>query len=102
MKLNKNREIRVSDSVNFWCEVTGDPRPVVRWLHNGKFIDLMADRFFPQDHSGLKIRSARESDNGNYTCRAKNKYGEISYNYTLKVKGNSSSLRTLSISSGLT
>lgn len=60
--------------VTLRCEVFGAPKPKVKWTRNGK--DLTADRFEVQKRGNLKIRAAKFSDAGRYTCHARNEFGE--------------------------
>lgn len=81
--------VLVGQSVDFKCQVGGDPPPEVAWSRvNGKLAPGRADAG-PAGPSGstahLRIHKAEPSDAGVYVCSAKNAAGSASANATLSV-----------------
>ncbi|XP_036000449.1 fibroblast growth factor receptor 1-A-like [Fundulus heteroclitus] len=84
----KLQTVRVSRTVKFRCQASGNPTPSLKWYKNGKE--------FKRDHRarGFKLRhhvwtiimeSVVPSDSGNYTCLVENQYGSINHTYQLDV-----------------
>ncbi|XP_036000448.1 fibroblast growth factor receptor 2-like isoform X2 [Fundulus heteroclitus] len=84
----KLQTVRVSRTVRFRCQASGNPTPNLKWYKNGKE--------FKRDHrvGGFKFRkhmwtivmkSVVPSDSGNYTCLVENQYGSINHTYELDV-----------------
>ena len=72
-----------NESLTLGCNVTGFPRPTVRWEKNGQPLA----RF---DNEEYHIRSANEEvDPGVYTCIAENYLGIARHSFLLQVYGNS-------------
>lgn len=51
-----------------FCQVVGNPAPVVQWLRNSKIIRTNAK--YTQETNGLRISNVEWSDGGKYVCRA--------------------------------
>jgi hypothetical protein len=71
-------------SVTLTCRVFGAPRPLVRWIKNDQ--ELTGGRFQVLDNGDLEIRDVTFVDAGEYTCFARNKFGNDSADGTLIVK----------------
>ncbi|XP_058977900.1 neuroglian isoform X2 [Musca domestica] len=71
-------------NVTMRCRVFGAPKPQVKWLHNGR--ELTGGRFTVLPSGDLHIQQVIHDDFGQYTCHAKNKFGEKSANGSLAVK----------------
>nr|BBD75251.1 fibroblast growth factor receptor-a [Parasteatoda tepidariorum] len=80
-------EVPFGQKVKFRCPVTGNPRPTVEYLFlNGNDsikVNTSENRKFSKN--SLTVENVSFSDEGIYSCRAFNIYGEISKNFTLKV-----------------
>lgn len=74
-----------SQNVNMTCKVLGAPKPNIKWMLNGK--ELTGGRYQIQSNGDLLINTVQFDDKGNYTCYAENKFGNISVNAKLDVKG---------------
>ena len=65
------------DSAKFVCKISGQPRPEVTWLFNGK--PLKESNKFKvieeEETYTLKISKTKKDMSGKYTVRAKNKRG---------------------------
>ena len=81
--------IEEGDSVEMQIFVTGTPPPDVVWYKDDQPITIYPHRRFharrENDICSLEIKDARCSDQGNYTCRAKNTAGEVRKSCNLTV-----------------
>lgn len=75
----------VSETALLQCKMSAYPEPKFEWFYNGKTLDSeISDRYQTNSteleddiHLGtLAIRNTRESDYGDYTCRASNSAGD--------------------------
>lgn len=78
------------DSVEMQIFVTGTPPPEVVWYKDEQPITIYPHRRFhatrENEICSLEIKDARCSDQGKYTCRAKNTAGEVRKSCNLTVK----------------
>uniref|UniRef100_A0A8B9BNN6 Hemicentin 1 n=1 Tax=Anser brachyrhynchus TaxID=132585 RepID=A0A8B9BNN6_9AVES len=72
----ENLTVVVNNFISLTCEVTGFPPPDLSWLKNGKPINLNANTFIVPGARTLQIPRAKLSDDGEYTCVARNQAGE--------------------------
>ena len=76
------------------CEVLSKTFAKIIWFHNGKPISEQKKSHVKVDREScnqtLKIRFARTSDGGNYTCQVANANGNVNKTCFLDVKGKSS------------
>lgn len=66
------------ENVEFKCEASGVPEPVIKWIHNGKPIDESPNN--PRRRVGtnsIYISGLKSSDTGNYGCNATNSIGYV-------------------------
>ena len=76
------------------CDATGKPAPDIVWIKNGAPLRNMPKDFISgKDPSGvfittstLTLSPAKRTDNGNYGCQAKNKYGNVIKTVRLELK----------------
>lgn len=84
-----DKTIEEGDSVEMQIFVTGTPPPEVVWYKDDQPITIYPHRRFHavryNDVCSLEIKDARCSDQGNYTCRAKNTAGEVTKSCKLTV-----------------
>ncbi|CAA98064.2 Twitchin [Caenorhabditis elegans] len=83
-------ETEVGGSAEFSAAVSGQPEPLIEWLHNGERISESDSRFRASYVAGkatLRISDAKKSDEGQYLCRASNSAGQEQTRATLTVKG---------------
>ena len=72
-----------NESLTLSCNVTGFPRPIVRWEKDGQPLAKF-------DNEEYQIQSANEEvDPGVYTCIAENYLGITRHSFFLQVHGNS-------------
>lgn len=86
-KVLENAEIPDGSPVRFDVHVTGKPTPVVEWLKGIKVLKP-GPRFETQSSGNCHtfvITNCRDDDSGNYTCKAKNKFGTATCDATLVV-----------------
>lgn len=74
----------VSSMVTLRCRVFGAPNPKIKWLRENQ--DLKGDRFQVQENGDLEITDVRPQDEGEYSCYASNKFGDIQASGRLEVK----------------
>uniref|UniRef100_A0A669QE89 Hemicentin 1 n=1 Tax=Phasianus colchicus TaxID=9054 RepID=A0A669QE89_PHACC len=72
----ENLTVVVNNFISVTCEVTGFPPPDLSWLKNGKPISLNTNTFIVPGARTLQIPQAKLSDDGEYTCIARNQAGE--------------------------
>lgn len=75
---------RRQSNIKLKCPVVGHPRPTVMWFHNG---EQLTDTEARKGRITLIINDLKPEDSGNYTCLAKNSYGEVAYSFILEVIG---------------
>ncbi|XP_046779309.1 hemicentin-1 isoform X23 [Gallus gallus] len=72
----ENLTVVVNNLISLTCEVTGFPPPDLSWLKNGKPVSLNTNTFIVPGARTLQIPQAKLSDDGEYTCIARNHAGE--------------------------
>lgn len=76
-------ETVITANVLIKCKVFGAPKPEIKWMRNG--ISLTGGRYeiLPD---GLRINDVTGNDQGEYECKAKNRFGEDQAKGRLEVK----------------
>uniref|UniRef100_A0A915PYM6 Ig-like domain-containing protein n=1 Tax=Setaria digitata TaxID=48799 RepID=A0A915PYM6_9BILA len=63
------------------CNITGNPKPTITWLKNGKIVDLINSKGITAIFKGslalIKISAVIPKDSGEYTIIAENYYGKV-------------------------
>ncbi|XP_015725366.1 hemicentin-1 isoform X1 [Coturnix japonica] len=72
----ENLTVVVNNLVSLTCEATGIPPPDLSWLKNGKSVSFNTNTFIVPGARTLQIPQAKLSDDGEYTCIARNQAGE--------------------------
>lgn len=67
------------------CRVFGAPKPEVKWVRAGR--ELTGGRYTVLDNGDLEIQDVQFNDEGEYTCYASNKFGNVEASGSLRVKG---------------
>ncbi|XP_077596393.1 neural cell adhesion molecule 1a isoform X6 [Stigmatopora nigra] len=67
------------------CDADGFPEPAVTWVHNNIILESGDKYTLNEDGSELVIKGVVKVDEGDYTCLAKNKAGEMSQEISLNV-----------------
>ncbi|MEQ2177986.1 Roundabout 3, partial [Goodea atripinnis] len=80
-----NQVVLADDTVEFYCEVHGDPTPTVRWRREEG--ELPRGRFEIRSDNSLRLSQVRAEDEGTYTCVSENSVGKAEASGTLQVHG---------------
>ncbi|XP_077962606.1 roundabout homolog 3 isoform X3 [Gasterosteus aculeatus] len=78
-----NQVVLADDTVDFFCEVHGDPIPTVRWRREEG--ELARGRFEIRSDNSLRLTQVRGEDEGTYTCVSENSVGKAESSGTLQV-----------------
>ncbi|XP_072834939.2 roundabout homolog 3 isoform X2 [Pogona vitticeps] len=78
-----NQVVLAEDTVNFYCEVQGDPVPTSRWRKEEG--ELPQGRSEVQNDNSLRISRVSAEDEGTYTCVAENSVGKSEASGSLSV-----------------
>ncbi|KAM4547026.1 roundabout homolog 3 isoform 2-T2 [Fundulus diaphanus] len=78
-----NQVVLADDTVEFFCEVHGDPPPTVRWRREEG--ELPRARFEIRSDNSLRLSQVRAEDEGTYTCVSENSVGKAEASGTLQV-----------------
>lgn len=76
------------ETVEFKCNASGVPNPVIKWIHNGRPIAEAP----PNDRrivgsNNIIIRNLNKNDTGNYGCNATNSIGYVYKDVYVNVLG---------------
>ena len=82
--------IPIGENQLFECVFDGQPSPQVRWFINGVPLNASDRILFDDDSTELTLMSAEAADGGLYMCKATNRAGSLTYNFTLLVGGKTS------------
>ncbi|XP_056450813.1 roundabout homolog 3 [Gadus chalcogrammus] len=80
-----NQVVLADDTVDFSCEVYGDPTPTVRWRREEG--ELPRGRFEIRGDNSLRLSQVRAEDEGTYTCVSENAVGKAEVSGILQVHG---------------
>uniref|UniRef100_A0A4W6F3R5 Roundabout guidance receptor 2 n=1 Tax=Lates calcarifer TaxID=8187 RepID=A0A4W6F3R5_LATCA len=78
-----NQVVLVDESVEFRCQVHGDPPPTLRWKRED--VDIPRGRYDKEDFL-LRIKKASISDQGTFTCLAENRVGKVEASAYLTIR----------------
>ncbi|XP_077397003.1 roundabout homolog 2 [Festucalex cinctus] len=78
-----NQVVMEDDTVDFLCEVHGDPPPTVRWRREDG--ELPRGRFEIRNGNSLRLFRVKEQDEGTYTCTSENSVGKTEASAMLQV-----------------
>eukprot|EP00064_Thunnus_orientalis_P001311 superscaffoldBa00000089_g1314 len=78
-----NQVVLADDTVDFFCEVHGDPTPTIRW--RAEEGELPRGRFEIRSDNSLRLTQVRAEDEGTYTCVSENSVGKAEASGTLQV-----------------
>uniref|UniRef100_A0A3Q2VHW0 Roundabout, axon guidance receptor, homolog 2 (Drosophila) n=1 Tax=Haplochromis burtoni TaxID=8153 RepID=A0A3Q2VHW0_HAPBU len=82
-----NQVVLVDESVEFRCQVHGDPPPVLRWKKED--VDITRGRYdirYEKDDFLLRIKKASVIDQGTFTCLAENRVGKAEASAYLTIR----------------
>uniref|UniRef100_A0A673A9S9 Roundabout, axon guidance receptor, homolog 3 (Drosophila) n=1 Tax=Sphaeramia orbicularis TaxID=375764 RepID=A0A673A9S9_9TELE len=78
-----NQVVLADDTVDFFCEVHGDPTPTIRWRREEG--ELPRGRFEIRSDNSLRLTQVRAEDEGTYTCVSENSVGKAEASGSLQV-----------------
>nr|XP_057935820.1 roundabout homolog 2 isoform X2 [Doryrhamphus excisus] len=78
-----NQVVMEDETVDFLCEVHGDPPPTVRWRREDG--ELPRGRFEIRNGNSLRLFRVKEQDEGAYTCTSENSVGKTEASAMLQV-----------------
>uniref|UniRef100_A0A8C6KNJ0 Roundabout homolog 2-like n=1 Tax=Nothobranchius furzeri TaxID=105023 RepID=A0A8C6KNJ0_NOTFU len=78
-----NQVVMEEETVDFLCEVHGDPAPTVRWRRDEG--ELPRGRFEIRNGNNLRLFRVKEQDEGTYTCTSENSVGKTEASAMLQV-----------------
>ncbi|XP_034723185.1 roundabout homolog 2 isoform X2 [Etheostoma cragini] len=78
-----NQVVMEEETVDFLCEVHGDPPPTVRWRREEG--ELPRGRFEIRNGNSLHLFRVKEQDEGTYTCTSENSVGKTEASAMLQV-----------------
>uniref|UniRef100_A0A3Q3WTC1 Roundabout, axon guidance receptor, homolog 3 (Drosophila) n=1 Tax=Mola mola TaxID=94237 RepID=A0A3Q3WTC1_MOLML len=78
-----NQVVMEEETVDFLCEVHGDPAPTVRWRREEG--ELPRGRFEIHNGNSLRLFRVKELDEGTYTCTSENSVGKTEASAMLQV-----------------
>ncbi|XP_049431647.1 roundabout homolog 2 isoform X7 [Epinephelus fuscoguttatus] len=82
-----NQVVLEEETVEFRCQVQGDPQPNVRWRKDD--IDVPRGRYeikYDKDDYVLRVKKASINDEGTFTCVAENRVGKLEASASLTVR----------------
>ncbi|XP_035767334.1 roundabout homolog 2-like [Neolamprologus brichardi] len=82
-----NQVVLVDESVEFRCQVHGDPPPALRWKKED--VDITRGRYdirYEKDDFLLRIKKASMIDQGTFTCLAENRVGKAEASAYLTIR----------------
>uniref|UniRef100_A0A8C6WW74 Ig-like domain-containing protein n=1 Tax=Neogobius melanostomus TaxID=47308 RepID=A0A8C6WW74_9GOBI len=82
-----NQVVLVDESVEFRCQVHGDPPPTLRWKKDD--VDIPRGRYdikYEKEDFVLRIKKASVSDQGTFTCQAENRVGKAEASAYLTIR----------------
>uniref|UniRef100_A0A8D3CUC0 Roundabout, axon guidance receptor, homolog 2 (Drosophila) n=1 Tax=Scophthalmus maximus TaxID=52904 RepID=A0A8D3CUC0_SCOMX len=82
-----NQVVLVDESVEFRCQVHGDPPPTLRWKKED--VDIPRGRYdirYEKEDFLLRIKKASASDQGTFTCLAENRVGKVEASAYLTIR----------------
>ncbi|KOC63131.1 Peroxidasin [Habropoda laboriosa] len=68
-------EVRLGGTINFACEVIGDPTPEIKWMRDSNEVSPDGNRCTIQEDGTLVISDVTEQDTGEYECVARSDMG---------------------------
>ncbi|XP_053298098.1 roundabout homolog 2-like [Pleuronectes platessa] len=82
-----NQVVLVDESVEFRCQVHGDPPPTLRWKKED--VDIPRGRYdirYEKEDFLLRIKKASVSDQGTFACLAENRVGKVEASAYLTIR----------------
>ncbi|KAK3589280.1 hypothetical protein CHS0354_008343 [Potamilus streckersoni] len=70
---------------NLSCIVQGDPFPMVTWMFEGQAVVEGSSVYLRNKNQELYISNVNKANEGTYTCKAENRYGQIKNQVYMKI-----------------
>ncbi|KAF7218452.1 transcript variant X9, partial [Nothobranchius furzeri] len=83
-----NQVVLEEETVEFRCQVQGDPQPNVRWRKDD--IEVPRGRYeikYDKEDYVLRVKKTSVNDEGTFTCVAENRVGKLEASASLTVRG---------------
>ena len=77
--------VNETGTASFQCEVEGNPQPKLTWLRDNS--SLLVNKRVVSTAGGLVINDVTLTDDGTYTCEARNILGVMTSSVRLTVQG---------------
>lgn len=87
MSVGTNLTSLLNTPITINCLASGLPAPTIKWMKDGKDIDV-ADGYKINADGSLLIENAKAENSGRYTCEAENVEGQDKESSTVNVIGN--------------
>ena len=88
----------IGDTFKVSCEALGSPEPDIFWFKNAQHIDEAV--YTQRGRSIVELQIMGTADSGEYSCRARNMFGEQIKTYKLEVKQPSGSMNAIVTEAG--
>lgn len=85
--------VALKSTISLNCRLCrSNPASAIHWLFNGKALDFQGKRMHLFNHTSsclqtLSLLTVRSEDEGNYTCVARNKFGEANSTTEITIIG---------------
>uniref|UniRef100_A0A8C6KEM4 Roundabout, axon guidance receptor, homolog 2 (Drosophila) n=1 Tax=Nothobranchius furzeri TaxID=105023 RepID=A0A8C6KEM4_NOTFU len=79
-----NQVVLEEETVEFRCQVQGDPQPNVRWRKDD--IEVPRGRCYDKEDYVLRVKKTSVNDEGTFTCVAENRVGKLEASASLTVR----------------
>lgn len=78
----------IMGNLTLLCRPEGAPLPVITWYKNGAELSMGSNNVALTARGYLVVTNVNKGDEGRYTCRATNIFGEAEDNTVITVAGN--------------
>jgi len=89
----RNQTVPEGKTVKFICKATGMPKPAITWRFNNGSVPSLAIVKHTEEGYQLVLPNVTKNMEGTFKCTAENKASKASSTSTLRILGESSTLR---------
>ena len=88
-EISGSTTINQGSVLDLYCNVKGQPQPVVTWSHNDLVIDVTLNTRVALQEGGMRlvVQFVSSSDSGDYVCMSQNAAGVASHMVQVFVRG---------------